>query len=143
MPSLPEVVVDGRPIAGIIHNGAAELRKGFHMFYRLSIHLNVYSTCLKAVMYVIPPNLSCLSVTELLRLLVAAVKPPRGTWILQRSHLGKGGGGFLQYSDAISPEIPVETIPDNVPSPRGPQESGEGAGALRHDFWGAGIVHLG
>ena len=50
---------------------------------------------------------------------------------------------FLQDSDDISPVLLVEMIPETVPSSKGPRAAGEGAGALRHDFWEADVVHLG
>ena len=87
--------------------------------------------------------MSRLSKPEILLLVVASVKPPRGDLDSTEVTLRKGERVFLQDSGAIFPVLPIEMITETVPSPRGPQEAREGVVALRHDFWEADVVHLG
>ena len=84
-----------------------------------------------------------ISKTELIQLVVAAVKPPRRNLASAVVTIREGGGLFLQNYDDISPVIFVEMILEPVPSLRGPQTSGKRAGAMCCDFCEAGVVHLG
>ena len=79
----------------------------------------------------------------LLQLLLATVKLSQGgTWIPQRSHLGKGERVIFQYSDANSPVRTVKMIPEHVTISRGHRAYKRGAETLRHAFWEVDFIYL-
>ena len=74
---------------------------------------------------------------------MATVESPRGDLYFTMVTLRKGGRVILQDYNSISPMLPVEMIPEPVPSTGGPRAAREGAGALCCAFWETDVVYLG
>ena len=125
-PSLPQVVICGRPIDIIIRNGKDELGKGICRFYWLCINPNGDPTCLKTVLQFLP-----------------TVKPPRWDLHYASVTLREGGRVLLQYYDDVFPLFPVKMIPYTIQSQRGPRAAGKGEGLLRHALWESDIIYQG
>ena len=81
----------------------------------------------QTVLQGLPLAPSHLSEPELLGLIVATVKPPWGDLDSSVVTLREGGRVLIQDSDAISPVLQVEMIPDLVTSSRGLWAAGKGA----------------
>ena len=95
------------------------------------------------MLQVIPLDPSSLSEPALIRIVAATVNTPWGDLASTAVTIREGIRVLLQDSDAISPVLLVKMIPETVPIPRVPRESGQGEGALRRDFWESDIIYLG
>ena len=80
---------------------------------------------------------------ELLRLVVATVKPPPGDLASATFTLREGIRVMLQDYDATSPVMPVKMILDPVTSKIGPRAAGKGSGELCCEFWESEVIYLG